>query len=139
MRLNVMAYANTTRLKLDGRQVDNLISYGMRLFDDAEIYVSPSKMSKLVREAARKYGVREAALVIDQYFASAELLTWESYTRALQHHVPVYDDDYGGEDIPVTHVAPRIHKPVAVSVEAPSCDLHNISRCADCKKGGNHA
>jgi hypothetical protein len=79
-------FTSTTRLKLDGRRVDHLIEYGMRQFDEADIYVSPSKMSKLVREAVRAYGFDAAAWVIDQYFEAVEALTWESYARALRNH-----------------------------------------------------
>ncbi|MDZ8162348.1 hypothetical protein [Microbacterium aquimaris] len=56
----------------------------MGKFDAAGIHVSPSKMSKLVREAARKYGFAVAALIVDNYFDNAELLQWESYARALR-------------------------------------------------------
>lgn len=71
------------RLKLDGRKIDELISYGMRRFADAEIYVSPSKMSKLVRGSAQRHGYAWAKHTVDSYFEFRELISWESYALAL--------------------------------------------------------
>ena len=72
-----------SRLKLDGQRIDELISYGMRSFDEAGLYVSPSKMSKLIREAARRDGFAWARYAVDSYFEARALISWESYARAL--------------------------------------------------------
>ena len=77
------AFATSTRVKLNARKIDSLISLGMSRFEDAGIHVSPSKMSKLVRESARKFGYELAERIVLGYFESAELLQWESYKRAL--------------------------------------------------------
>lgn len=75
-----------TPVKLDGHRIDKLIQYGMRMFDDAGLYVSPSKMSKLVRHASSKWGYAWTERIIAQYFEAVELLEWESYQRALGGH-----------------------------------------------------
>lgn len=71
------------RLKLDGRKVDTLIGIGMQKFGDAGIYISPSKMSKLVKDSLRRRGFDGTRWVIDEYFKAAALLHWESYAKAL--------------------------------------------------------
>jgi len=78
-----VTYSTATRVKLDPKKIDSLIVYGMRMFDDAGIHVSPSKMSKLVRQSAARWGYALTELVVREYFQSAELLQWESYRRAL--------------------------------------------------------
>lgn len=79
-----VAYGTESRVKLDARKVDHLIRYGMEQFNSAGIYVSPSKMSKVVRDAARKFGFALAERIVQEYFEAAERLQWESYLRALK-------------------------------------------------------
>lgn len=80
----IALYRTQTRVQLEARQTDTLINYGMGKFTDAGIYISPSKMSKLVKEALRAHGYALAKLIIEQYFENATLLEWESYSRALR-------------------------------------------------------
>jgi hypothetical protein len=80
----ISLYHAETRVQLEARQIDTLIDYGMGKFSDAGIYISPSKMSKLVKDALRSHGYALARLIIEQYFENATLLEWESYSRALR-------------------------------------------------------
>jgi hypothetical protein len=80
----IALYRTESRVQLEARQIDTLITYGMSKFNDAGIYISPSKMSKLVREAIREHGYALSQMIIDQYFENATLLEWESYSRALR-------------------------------------------------------
>lgn len=72
-----------SRVKLDARKIDHLINLGMRIFNNAGLYVPLSKMSKLTRDAARKWGYGVAERIIHEYFDSRQLADWESYKRAL--------------------------------------------------------
>lgn len=80
----IALYRTETRVQLEARQIDTLIDYGMSKFDEAGIYISPSKMSKLVKEALRCHGYALARMIVEQYFENATLLEWESYRRALR-------------------------------------------------------
>ena len=80
----IALYRTESRVQLEARQIDTLINHGMSKFDEAGIYVSPSKMAKLVKEALRKHGYALARLIVEQYFENATLLEWESYARALR-------------------------------------------------------
>ncbi|MFE6255849.1 hypothetical protein [Agromyces sp. NPDC057865] len=74
---------NLNRLQLDGRRIENLVRQGIEKFHAAGIYISPSKMSKLVRDAARKHGYAWAKVEIDRYFEHTEKVELASYVRAL--------------------------------------------------------
>lgn len=80
----IAVYSTVTRQQLQGRQVETLFRYGMARFNDAGIHISPSKMSKLVRQAIRDHGYALARMIVDHYFENATLLEWESYARALR-------------------------------------------------------
>lgn len=73
-------------MKLDGHRIDKIIRHGMSMFDAAGIHVPPSKMSKLVRQSAARWGYAWTERVVEQYFEAVELLEWESYSRALRGH-----------------------------------------------------
>lgn len=64
-------------------RVDELLRFGMELFNRADMYVSPSKLSKLVRPVLRDRGYDRAKAEIVAYFDRRVGHEIASYERAL--------------------------------------------------------
>ncbi|KJL46237.1 hypothetical protein RS84_02864 [Microbacterium hydrocarbonoxydans] len=64
-------------------RVDELLRFGMEMFNRADMYVSPSKLSKLVRPVLRDAGYERARAEIVAYFDRCAEREIASYERAL--------------------------------------------------------
>lgn len=65
-------------------RIDELLKFGMEIFNQADLYVSPSKISKLVRPVLREAGYDRAKAEIITYFERRTDHDLASYDRALR-------------------------------------------------------
>ena len=79
-----VAFSTNTPSKLDGKQVDKYLTLGMRLWEEAGLHMTPGRMSTMVKQAARRYGLGAVEWILREYLNAAELQSWESYLRAMQ-------------------------------------------------------
>ncbi|MFL0411068.1 hypothetical protein ACH0AH_07815 [Microbacterium paludicola] len=77
-------YSTSTRLQARGREVDHLVRFGMQLAAAADVYISPSKLTKFVKDVVAHYGGDQAETKVRALVQSQQNKQIASYERALR-------------------------------------------------------